>query len=142
MKVETMAIGCVNDGWLQYAVLGARFQGKWIFVRHRERDTWEMPGGRREPNEDIFDTAARELFEETGATAFQLVPVGDYAVIVEGGATYGRLYYAEIEALGDLPEMEIGEVQFFDEMPHPLTYPQIQSLLHDWVCTFAQEQSK
>ena len=44
---------------LKFAVIAARYQGKWIFCRHKQRDTYEIPGGHREPGEDINDTARR-----------------------------------------------------------------------------------
>ena len=43
---------------LRYAVVAARCGGQWVLSRHRERGTWELPGGHREPGEDI-DAAAR-----------------------------------------------------------------------------------
>ncbi len=43
----------VDDGLLRYAVIAARAGGRWVFCRHRERDTLELPGGHREPGEDI-----------------------------------------------------------------------------------------
>ena len=55
----------VDDALLKYAVIIAKHQGKWVFCRHRERDTLEIPGGHREPGETILETARRELAEET-----------------------------------------------------------------------------
>ena len=57
----------VDDRKLKFAVIAARTGGHWVFCKHRERDTLEMPGGHREPGEDILTTAKRELYEETGA---------------------------------------------------------------------------
>jgi 8-oxo-dGTP diphosphatase len=34
-----------------------KFNGQWLYVRHKERQTWEIPGGHREENENINDTA-------------------------------------------------------------------------------------
>ena len=61
-----------DDGLLRYAVIAARAGGRWVFCRHRERDTLELPGGHREPGEDILETAERELREETGAAGFSI----------------------------------------------------------------------
>ena len=47
----------VDDKLLRFAVIIARHNGKWVFCKHRERDTYELPGGHREPGEQILDTA-------------------------------------------------------------------------------------
>ena len=81
-------------------------------------------------DEEIDDTAKRELREETGATKFNIDAVCDYSVEKVGSEiSYGRVYYAEIEELGKLPDLEIGEVELFNSMPENLTYPAIQPLL-------------
>ena len=77
----------VDDALLKYAVIIAKHQGKWVFCRHRERDTLEIPGGHREPGETILETARRELAEETGASEFTLTPVCAYSF-----RDYGMLY--------------------------------------------------
>ena len=57
----------VEDELLGFAVIIAKIGGKWVFCKHKERDTYEVPGGHREPGEMILETAERELREETGA---------------------------------------------------------------------------
>ena len=57
----------VADELLKFAVIISKANGKWVFCKHKERETYEVPGGHREPNETIFETAKRELYEETGA---------------------------------------------------------------------------
>lgn len=114
------------DDLLKFAVIVSRHQGKWVFCRHRDRTTWECPGGHREPGEAIADTARRELWEETGAKEFSLSPVCAYSVRDKDGETFGMLYFAEISVFGDLPPMEIQEVRLFDQLPENWTYPQIQ----------------
>ena len=37
----------INDSMLKFAVLIARHNGKWVFCKHKERNTWEVPGGHR-----------------------------------------------------------------------------------------------
>jgi len=136
MKVDFSDIGQVDDKELKFAVIGASFQGKWIFVKHKERDTWEIPGGHREVGEDINNTAKRELFEETGALEFEIRPICDYLCdysLTEDEASYGRLFYAEVKKLGDLPDSEIGEVKLFDALPEKLTYPEIYPHLYNRV---------
>jgi 8-oxo-dGTP diphosphatase len=130
METKVYDLGIVNDEELKFAVIVSKYKGKFVYARHKERETWEVPGGHRELNEDIDETAARELKEETGAAKFDIEAIGDYSVKRENDdISYGRLYYAEIEELGELPNLEIGEIKLFENMPEKLTYPEIQPVL-------------
>ena len=129
MEIEFYNKNIIENNKLLYAIVVSRYKGKWIFVRHKERDTWEIPAGHREKNEDINDTAKRELFEETGAEKFKIEYIKDYSLKINGEKSYAALFYAEISALGTLPDFEIGEVKEFDDIPQNLTYPNIQPSL-------------
>ena len=65
----------IDDKLLKFAVIISKTNGKWIFCKHRERDTYEVPGGHRESGEDILSIAKRELLEETGAIDFTIKPI-------------------------------------------------------------------
>ena len=56
----------IEDSQLDFAVIIARTGEKWVFCKHKERDTYEVPGGHREAGETIEEAANRELKEETG----------------------------------------------------------------------------
>ena len=128
MKIEFYDFGEIENDKLKYAVIVSRHKNKLILVRHEERVTWEIPGGRREPNEEIFDTAKRELQEETGAKDFTIEKVALYSVDRDGEKSYGGLFYAEIKEFGDL-QYEIAETREFELLPKNLTYPEIQPKL-------------
>ena len=70
----------VEDALLKFAVIISKANGKWVFCKHKERDTYEAPGGHREKGELILDTAKRELREETGAIDFTIRPICAYSV--------------------------------------------------------------
>ena len=126
IKVELHEISEVDDSLLKYAVIPARYRDKWVFCRHEERTTWEIPGGHREPGEDITDTARRELWEETGALEFDLKPICVYSA-GDKDKGWGLLCFAEIKKLGPLPASEIEEIRLTDDFfPGELTYPEIQ----------------
>ena len=57
------------DSDLKYAVICAKIGERWLLCRHRERQTWELPGGSRKPGESIHAAAARKL-RETGLDQF------------------------------------------------------------------------
>lgn len=118
----------IDDSALEFAVIAARYENSWVFCKHKCRTTWEVPGGHRERGETIIDAAKRELFEETGAIVFNLVPVCVYSVKREN-ESFGMLYYAHIAAFAPLPESEMERIGFFVDTPPALTYPLIQPLM-------------
>lgn len=129
LKVNFYELNTMEDSKLQFAVIMARYEGKWIFVRHKERLTWEIPGGHREENESINFTASRELIEETGAKNFSVFPICIYSVTRDGTESFGQLFYADVKDLDELPNLEIGEIKLFQTIPENLTYPLIQPYL-------------
>ncbi len=120
----------VQDALLRFAVIIAKSNGKYVFCRHRDRDTWEVPGGHRECGESILDTAKRELYEETGALDFSIEPVCVYSVTspdsFEGRESFGMLFYAEIRSFEPELHSEIEEIEITDTLPDRWTYPLIQ----------------
>lgn len=109
-----------------FVIIVCRHRDQWVWVRHKERKTWELPAGHIEQGEELKSAAERELFEETGAMDYSIWEVTAYEGILNGTSVFGMIYYAEIRSFGPLPEYEIAEVRLFPALPESLTYPDIQ----------------
>ena len=125
----------IDDSLLEFAVIISKSNGKWVFCKHKERDTFEVPGGHRETGEKIEDTAVRELKEETGAVDFNIKPVCVYSVkgktrVNENAAkeSFGMLYAAEIFSFEEI-HSEIEKIVLSDDLIRQWTYPLIQPKL-------------
>lgn len=123
----------VDDELLKFAVIIAKTRGKWIFCKHRERDTFEVPGGHREAGELILETAKRELYEETGAVEFDIKPICIYSVTAsdnfDGEESFGMLYFADVRTFEKELHSEIEKIIITDSLVEDWTYPLIQPCL-------------
>ena len=134
--VEVNFYNQIDDERLKFAVIIARTNGKWVFCKHKERDTYEIPGGHREEKEDIIETAKRELREETGAIDFVIHPICVYSVKEKteideeyGDETFGMLFIAEIDSFEKELHSEIEKVIITECLVDSWTYPLIQPRL-------------
>ena len=113
----------------KYVVVLSRYNGKLLLSRHKRHITWETQGGHIEEGETPMEAAKRELYEESGAIGYGIVPLCDYwagDLLANLGAN-GMVFVADIYELGDIPESEMAEVKTFDQLPDVacLTYPGI-----------------
>ena len=133
--LEVKFYDSVDDSLLKFAVIVSQSNGKWVFCKHKERDTYEVPGGHREAGESILETAKRELQEETGAIRFDMKPLCVYSVIGKtrvndtGEESFGLLCYAEITEFATELHSEIEKIVLLKELPEAWTYPLIQPQL-------------
>ena len=133
----------VPDSKLTYSVISAKFKNRWIFVRHHNRNTWEIAGGHIEQGETSFEAAGRELMEETGAVRFNLVCIATYSVIKDGETGWGRLYLAEVHEISPIPDIsEIAEIIQLDHLPENLTHPDIQPHLFNRTLDYLKLESR
>ncbi len=123
----------VDEKLYKFAVIIAKSNNQWVFCKHKDRDTYEVPGGHREAGEDILETAKRELNEETGAIDFNIKPICAYSVTApnnfDGQETFGMLYYADIKSFDEKLYYEIEKVILTDDLVDNWTYPKIQPKL-------------
>ena len=133
--LEVKCYDTVEDTLLKFAVIISKSNGKWVFCKHKERDTFEVPGGHRESGEEIIETAKRELQEETGAVRFDIKPICVYSVTGKnrvnesGEETFGLLCYADIIEFSDQLNSEMEKVVLMEQLPENWTYPFIQPRL-------------
>ena len=133
--IEVKFYDQVADEFLKFAVIISKTNGKWVFCKHKERDTYEVPGGHREENETILETAKRELKEETGALDFTISPICVYSVTGKnkvnetGEETYGVLFFADIKTFENELHSEMEKVLITDTLVENWTYPLIQPKL-------------
>lgn len=123
----------VDDEKLKFAVIISKHNGMHVFCKHKDRSTFEIPGGHREPGELIEETAKRELREETGAIDFEIFKICVYSVTDEdnfgGQETFGMLFFADIRSFEPELHSEIEKIIITDKLPDNWTYPQIQPKL-------------
>ena len=114
-----------------YVVILSRMEGKFLLSRNKQRTTWEFHGGHIEQGETPLQAYKRELFEESGAAAFEIEPLCDYWTGSEDGKSgaCGVVFTAEIQKLGPLPESEMAETLMFESRPEQLTYAVIYAAI-------------
>ena len=125
----------VAEELLKFAVIISKTEGKWVFCKHKERTTYEVPGGHRELGETVMDTAKRELMEETGAVEFTIHPICVYSVKGKTRVnenldeeTFGMLFVADIVSFEAL-HSEMERILITDTLVENWTYPFIQPKL-------------
>ena len=135
-QLEVKFYDNVEDDKLKFAVIISKSQGKWVFCKHKDRDTYEVPGGHRDAGEEIYQTAKRELQEETGAIDFELKPICVYSVVgntrvIENlkDETFGMLYFANIFSFEEELHHEMESILITETLPKAWTYPLIQPKL-------------
>ena len=75
--VEVKFYDNVADEFLKFAVIISKTDNKWVFCKHKERETYEIPGGHREPGESVLETA-NELKNFPHSRSVNVEDCGEY----------------------------------------------------------------
>ena len=109
--VEVKFYDEVDDNLLKFAVIIAKTNNRWVFCKHRERDT----------------------YEETGALEYSIKPVCVYSVTApdnfDGKESFGMLYVADILSFENELHSEIEKILITEQLVENWTYPLIQPKL-------------
>jgi 8-oxo-dGTP diphosphatase len=127
LECELFPLNSLKD--YKYATICSFYNGDYLFSKHKNRSTWEMQGGHIESGETPLQAAKRELFEETGATDYELIPIFDYCGYTKTERSNGVLFLAIIHTLGELPGYEMERVKTFKKYPKNLTYPLVTPIM-------------
>ncbi len=114
---------------LRFVVVCSFYEGRLLLSYHSGHQSWETQGGHIEQGETPEEAARRELYEESGVSDAELIPVCDYHAYDSEGSSNGRVYAAVIRRLGQLPPHEMSGIQAFDAFPENLTYPLVTPVL-------------
>ncbi|WP_199621238.1 NUDIX domain-containing protein [Paenibacillus alkalitolerans] len=127
MEITSFGLSEVNYDIIKYVVMIAEYKENLVIIKNKNKDLWELPGGKREEGEQLLKAASRELYEETGAVSFELIPYGIYLM----NGSYGMNFYVNIDEIGTLPDSEIEEIKFCNTLPDQLAYGEIYYKMYD-----------
>ncbi len=122
MSMTNHIVGSLEK--IEFVVIFTKYKDKWVYCWHKKRESFEHPAGHVEVNESPLQAAKRELYEETGITDCDIIPLWDYEYIWEDnkGQNNGRVYLAVVHSLGSIPESEMDRIELFDNVPENYTY--------------------
>lgn len=138
LEINFYDLHTVEDCELTRVVCVCTYQGKFIYARKKEKQTYEIPGGHIENGENWMEAIKRELYEEIGAKEAKIEPMCLYKI-----STYGLLCYAEVSKLEKIPEgYEMDAIGLFDKEPdlNVLTYPESHHLFFEKVKQLRKEK--
>lgn len=82
----------------KHVLVICRYRDNWLLTDHKRRG-WEFPGGKKEPEETLEQSARREVFEETGGIIEKLYPIGEYEVSDHTSTFVKTIFYGSIKEI-------------------------------------------
>ena len=128
MEKRNFLLGQLDN--IEFVVIFTKYNDQWVLCWHKRRGSYENPGGHVEAGETAMQAARRELYEETGITDCEIIPLWDYEQPWDDGIhkNNGRVYLAIAHSLGELPESEMEKIELFDTVPENFTYDKGEAL--------------
>lgn len=129
------------------ALIIAFYHGDLILTYHKTRG-WELPGGTRQSNEWIIQTAIRELYEETGAEVERIEPIAQYKIIEFDKLKYVKtIYISTVKSIHPLPYgYETDRIKLFKSPPKPESIktdksysPLVKDMVYEYAIAIALE---
>ena len=100
----------IPDSEYKFAVIVSKYQNKWIFCKHKQRTTWEIPGGHRELGETINEAAKREF--PNGNSPYQITT----RILEECGEVASEVNHFEKSGIKSLKHGEPSKQHLADEI--------------------------
>ena len=103
---------------LTHALIVVKHPTGFLLMFNKERNQWEIPGGRIDAGESLRDCIVRELFEETNQTAEDITFKGVMRFRLlhpYDRIEYGALFAGQLKALAPFTENdEAGSIALWD----------------------------
>ncbi len=112
-------------------IVFAKYANKWLFCQHKERETWEVPGGNVECGEELIVAAKRELYEETGAATDDINLICYF--FDNRYRKHFAVFFANIKEINALPESEMARITLLDEFTENTTYKETYDILLPYI---------
>ncbi|WP_130807547.1 NUDIX domain-containing protein [Senegalia massiliensis] len=113
-----------NIDFLKYenSVIVPIFEEKLVMYFDSINQSWEFPKSKSNENENIIQSSIREIFEECGAIAEYIKPIGHYKVLEQDSRKKFLIFIAKIAIFEPRPRWSTDDlVKLFEILPEKLS---------------------